>query len=221
MDSTTLPALIAQFREHYPTASLVTELLAMHDGVYVVRAYVQLGETITASGLSADPQIEQAEDRAQGRALRSLGLWTPPVSPPISQPASRTATPPPLPSELPLASRSISPEPRQSATPEPVGISSPSSRSESWDHPTLTPEGRSQPLSSFPTPYPAESPPADVPLGNVDRSDDIAKILVEMRRLGWSKSQGRDHLRRTYGKETRQELTDSELMDFLGFLEAQ
>ncbi len=219
MDSTTLPALIAQFRDHYPTASLITELLAMHDGVYVVRAYVQLGETITASGLSADPQIEQAEDRAQGRALRSLGLWTSPAAPPIPQPVASTA-PPSLPPEFSLESRSTSPEPRQPVMPEPVGVSAPRPRSESWDHPTL-PEERSQPLSSFPTPYPAESPPADVPLGNVDRSDDIAKILVEMRRLGWSKSQGRDHLRRTYGKETRQELTDSELMDFLGFLEAQ
>ncbi|TVQ17947.1 MAG: hypothetical protein EA367_16160 [Leptolyngbya sp. DLM2.Bin15] len=220
MDSTTLPALIAQFREHYPTASLVTELLAMHDGVYVVRAYVQLGETITASGLSADPQIEQADDRAQARALRSLGLGNPPQSQPIPQATSSMATSPPLSPAFPLESRSTFPEPLQPAMPEPVGVSAPRPRSESWDHPT-PPEERSQPLSGLPTPSSGGSRPADLPLGNVDRSDDIAKILVEMRRLGWSKAQGRDHLRRTYGKETRQELTDSELMDFLGFLEAQ
>ncbi len=54
-----------------------------------------------------------------------------------------------------------------------------------------------------------------------DRSNEIAKISVEMKRLGWTTEQGRRHLKETYGKRSRQELNDSELMDFLGYLESQ
>ena len=54
-----------------------------------------------------------------------------------------------------------------------------------------------------------------------DRSNEIARISVEMKRLGWTTEQGRRHLKETYGKRSRQELNDSELMDFLGFLESQ
>jgi hypothetical protein len=55
----------------------------------------------------------------------------------------------------------------------------------------------------------------------VDRSDVNAKIGVEMKRLSWTVEQGRNHLKRTYGKRSRQELEDSELLDFLNYLEAQ
>lgn len=68
MDSTALSALIAQFRHHYPSASLVTDLLTLQDGVYVVRAAIYLGDQVTASGLSASPTLEQAEDQAMVRA---------------------------------------------------------------------------------------------------------------------------------------------------------
>ncbi|WP_416667128.1 hypothetical protein [Egbenema bharatensis] len=64
----------------------------------------------------------------------------------------------------------------------------------------------------------AETPP---PQEIVDRSDVNAKIGVEMKRLSWTVEQGRNHLKRTYGKRSRQELEDSELLDFLNYLEAQ
>ncbi|HEY9639128.1 MAG TPA: hypothetical protein V6C57_01515 [Coleofasciculaceae cyanobacterium] len=54
-----------------------------------------------------------------------------------------------------------------------------------------------------------------------DRSNEIARIGVEMKRLGWTTEQGRNYLRRTYGKRSRQELDDVELLDFLRFLETQ
>ncbi|GAA6617526.1 hypothetical protein [Scytonema sp. NUACC26] len=55
----------------------------------------------------------------------------------------------------------------------------------------------------------------------VDNSDDIAKIGVEMQRLGWNTDQGRDYLVRTYGKRSRHLLTPEELKDFLKYLESQ
>ena len=54
-----------------------------------------------------------------------------------------------------------------------------------------------------------------------DLSDIIAKTSVELKRLGWTNSQGREHLQKVYGKRSRQQLTDPELIDFLNYLESQ
>jgi hypothetical protein len=49
----------------------------------------------------------------------------------------------------------------------------------------------------------------------------IAQIDVEMRRLGWTIDQGREHLKKTYGKRGRTLLTEVELLEFLQYLESQ
>ncbi|QYO67858.1 hypothetical protein [Leptolyngbya sp. 7M] len=59
------------------------------------------------------------------------------------------------------------------------------------------------------------------PQNTSDRSEEIMKIGIEMKRLGWSTEQGREYLKRTYGKRSRQELDDAELLDFLHYLEGQ
>ena len=46
----------------------------------------------------------------------------------------------------------------------------------------------------------------------------IAQTDVEMQRLGWTKDQGREHLKKTYGKRSRTLLTEFELLDFLQYL---
>jgi hypothetical protein len=56
---------------------------------------------------------------------------------------------------------------------------------------------------------------------SVDRSQEVMRIGIEMKRLGWSTEQGREYLKRTYGKRSRQELDDAELLDFLHYLESQ
>ena len=53
----------------------------------------------------------------------------------------------------------------------------------------------------------------------VDLSDVIAQTDVELTRLGWSNAQGREYLEKTYGKRSRQQLTDEELLGFLLYLE--
>jgi hypothetical protein len=55
----------------------------------------------------------------------------------------------------------------------------------------------------------------------IDFSDLIARTNVEMKRLGWTNQQGRDYLVQTYGKRSRQVLTDAELLDFLHYLESE
>ncbi|WNZ24584.1 hypothetical protein HJG54_18145 [Leptolyngbya sp. NK1-12] len=66
-----------------------------------------------------------------------------------------------------------------------------------------------------------ELPPVPPPQNTSDRSEEIMKIGIEMKRLGWSTEQGREYLKRTYGKRSRQELDDAELLDFLHYLEGQ
>lgn len=51
-----------------------------------------------------------------------------------------------------------------------------------------------------------------------DLSDLIAFTDIEMERVGWTKERGRDHLKRTYQKSSRQKLDANELRDFLEFL---
>jgi hypothetical protein len=51
-------------------------------------------------------------------------------------------------------------------------------------------------------------------------SDVIAQIGTEIDRIGWSKKQGSAYLQGTYGKRTRAELTEPELVAFLTYLKS-
>ncbi|MBL1175661.1 hypothetical protein [Pantanalinema sp. GBBB05] len=68
---------------------------------------------------------------------------------------------------------------------------------------------------------------ADLPkaMTSPDAPIDLAPLFLqieqEMERIHWTKEQGRDHLKRTYGKRSRQQLTDEELLDFLNYLKAR
>lgn len=64
-------------------------------------------------------------------------------------------------------------------------------------------------------------PPVDAPPPKVDMLDILAQTTAEMKRLGWSNTQGREYLRRTYGRNSRQDLNDQELLDFLNYLRSQ
>ncbi|MBI4784435.1 MAG: hypothetical protein HY785_24425 [Oscillatoriophycideae cyanobacterium NC_groundwater_1537_Pr4_S-0.65um_50_18] len=84
------------------------------------------------------------------------------------------------------------------------------------------PEKSSKRKAESKTSPPAAKPAAETDIGETgDRSNEIARIGVEMKRLSWTTEQGRNYLKRTYGKRSRQELDDIELLDFLRFLEAQ
>ncbi|HEY9664265.1 MAG TPA: hypothetical protein V6C65_37960, partial [Allocoleopsis sp.] len=91
--------LLAQFQARYPTASLIAELLTIHQGSYIVRAVVQMGNTLLATGMAAASDIEQAEDRAKVRALATLGIET--FNPaPLQPPAPSAYSPLPFNSVL-------------------------------------------------------------------------------------------------------------------------
>ncbi len=66
--------MLAQFQSLYPTASLITELLQIYQGKYIVRSSVQIEGVTRATGMAAAEVIEEAEDRSRARALMVLAM---------------------------------------------------------------------------------------------------------------------------------------------------
>ncbi|MEL6854963.1 MAG: hypothetical protein AAFO83_07610, partial [Cyanobacteria bacterium J06607_13] len=163
------------------------------------------------------------EDKARDRALAVLGIF----------PDQATAT---------SAASTLSPQstaPSQPAVPdaspstavydaESAGIGSEPDRSSEEDASTEDSGPPIEDITEEPMAEPVSKPSAaTIALENfntsatpVDLSDVIAQTDVELTRLGWTSTQGREYLEKTYGKRSRQQLTDEELMSFLLYLEA-
>ena len=80
-------------------------------------------------------------------------------------------------------------------------------------------EAEPEPVRSVSLP-PLQVPIASTPATTIEPSRDEAMELTSaaVKRLGWTNRQGSDHLRQTYGKASRQQLTTEELLDFLHYL---
>jgi len=66
--------MFTQFRKYYPQGSLISELVTINHGKYIVRTLVQIEGVTLATGLAAAETVEQAEDRSRDRALTILDL---------------------------------------------------------------------------------------------------------------------------------------------------
>lgn len=228
--------MLSQFRHRYPQGSLTSELLQIDRGQYIVRVLVQVGDRLLGTGLGAAETVERAEDRARVRALALLDLdASSGDSQPVPQPEAGPISP-----QLPLAKgaegdrRRSSPAelldspkdregagegkpqgepgvpwPQEPPAPktlpqlEPLGLESPPE--------ILEPEGEEPPTPESPVAVPLSEP--------IDFSEIIARTNIELKRLGWTSEQGRNYLLQTYGKRSRQLLTDEELLEFLHYLE--
>lgn len=223
---------LEKFRSQYPEGALVSDLLTIQDGQYVVRTrIVQKGEML-ATGLAASVDVQIAEDKARARAIATLivasqalaqdssngsanglkeaepAVQTPTVAaPPVSSRSSNEM----IESEpaLPIADETPPEEPVEEEDLSPPIDAIEESGAEDSVAPTKT-SAATLALESFNT---SASP--------VDLSDVIAQTDVELTRLGWTSVQGREYLEKTYGKRSRQQLTDEELMSFLLYLEDQ
>lgn len=256
--------MFTQFRVRYPQGSLITDLLAIDRGHYIVRCCIQVEGITLATGLAAAETIELAEDQARSRALAVLGITqTPapshPETPilPQEELVSPQATPSvpatfssenlvqtgstrfsPNPSTVPeLASRRQKKSSSAATVLRPVeettftdefSVPEVNSTREDVEPPSLEVEQVHE--TQIPSiPAPSDSPKEfDTDTGGgsgsetpIDFSDIIARTNVELKRLGWTNQQGRDYLVQTYGKRSRQLLTDEELLDFLSHLESE
>ncbi|MBP5975526.1 hypothetical protein HW132_23015 [Brasilonema sp. CT11] len=258
--------MLAQFQSKYPQGSLISELVQIYHGKYIVRASVQIDGVTRATGMAAAETVEEAEDQARNRALVVLGMSHSPdwvvISPePVKQVQPTLTTTKLNESAYPAAVKTF---PQTQTTPTPPVISSVVSKNDIKNEKIIerfpTTDNQETQLLETPfqnlemmfgnqaendmmpetsasnvTPFPSRSystSTEDVPTQTttgkkkkksepVDQSDDIAKIGVEMQRLGWTTEQGRDYLIKAYGKRSRHLLTDEELHDFLRYLESQ
>jgi hypothetical protein len=66
--------MLAQFQSLYPNGSIISELIQIFQGKYIVRVSVQIEGVTRATGMAAAETIEVAEDQARNRALTVLGM---------------------------------------------------------------------------------------------------------------------------------------------------
>jgi len=217
--------MLSKFRSRYPQGSLISELLQIDHGKYIVRVSIILeGKTLT--GLAAMDTVEAAEDQARLRALALLEdeaqtTESPTVIVPVAKSQAKTKTE--KPQESPLTLVSPAPEPLKLVEPEPE----PLQLVEPEPEPLQLIEPTPEPLESVePTPEPELKPePSEIAPSSLEPGMDfnqvMAQIDVEMKRLKWTKEEGRDYLRSTYGKTSRIQLNDEEIFGFLGYLKTQ
>lgn len=256
--------MLAQFRSKYPEGNLISELVQIYHGKYIVRASVQIDGVTRATGMAAAETLEEAEDQARNRALVVLGITSSPQeSVAVSgEPANQVKPTPTF--TINQVNDTYSPVnsfPQTEVTPTPPVVSSVSGKNDTKNQDIIEYFPAIDKHDEFDTPLenlgmmpgiqesstiPEISPSNVTPFGSrsysssqedlgtqtatakkkkksepVDQSDDIAKIGVEMQRLGWTTDQGRDYLIKTYGKRSRHLLSDDELHDFLRYLESQ
>ncbi|MFP4132799.1 MAG: hypothetical protein ACLFQP_07120 [Halothece sp.] len=219
--------MFEQFRRHFPRGSLISELVQIDHGKYIVRASVQNEGLTLATGLAAAETVEEAEDQARTRALAVLEISLTPS--PTENASSKRE------------SKSVAASPENSS-PNAQSINQPNSHQSNTLPPPVSPS-QEPPASPKPTPEPVQKtsnasqeqqtvtspkdPQSAVNGSNTseetvtDSSDIIARTNVELRRLRWTSEQGRKFLQETYGKRSRTLLSDSELRQFLEYLEQQ
>jgi hypothetical protein len=231
--------MFAQFRAQYPQGSIKTEMLAKVDGLHVFRATVEHGGIVLSTATAADTDIEVTEDRAVKRALMMAG-----ISFDDNYGMQATLMPQQANSLNSLHNNATNTLPRKNTEALPSSTQATMHFTEQLDlveletdyqdrdydtEPTYyeEPEYKQPETSKAPTPLPVKSsvtPPAETPpqpsSSPVDLSDPIAQIDVEMERLSWDRNIGRDYLQKTFKKRSRQQLTDSELMQFLSHLKS-
>ncbi|MEB3181408.1 MAG: hypothetical protein VKL59_20585 [Nostocaceae cyanobacterium] len=228
--------MLAQFHKLYPTGSIISELLQIHEGKYLVRVEVHIEGVKRATGMAAAETLEIAEDRARDRAI-ALVLIAPTTSHQTQSPAPIYASASPTPDPRPDESTGLTNTLATPNFPSLHGADRPFSNfeppQENWgkipDSPTLKQPSSSvihnnvkQFLPRQGTPQEETSPVTHKSTAEpTNHSDTIAQIDVQMERLSWTTEQGRDYLKKTYSKRARSLLSDEELKDFLRYLESQ
>ena len=276
--------MLAKFRHRYPQGSLVSELIKIDRGTYIVKALVQIERVILATALASGATVEAAEDAAKERAIASLFL----------EDSSNSTAPNSSKQTERLNDTSASQATTQDSVPantsnnqivnfsksqtEPAAVSDPPfvspfslpsasvpSERDNQDKPselddrdkpileTVKPAAADTPVRQFnldtapehnPEPssnlfgdtFAAANPTIDS--GAIDSAEPITnkpadsseleamdfneikqKTDIEIRRLGWTKEQGREFLMSRYGKRSRLHLKDEQLIEFLHYLE--
>ena len=194
--------MLSTFRERHPWGSIVTDLLRVEEGLYIVRAQAIANQIVLGSGIAGSSTVEAAEDAAIQRALKIAGWGEAAL---LS--SAELAAPTPLSEAHPLA---LSPS-NGSANPY------------TSDAPAIEPQPVAPaPIPTTPDPLPTASIPASLSLPPEPDLEDLSELIaqtdVELTRIGWGPKEGRSFLKQRFGKQSRQQLNGQELHDFLSEL---
>jgi hypothetical protein len=66
--------MLAQFQSLYPNGSIISELVQIFQGKYIVRVSIQIENVTRATGMAGAETVEAAEDAARNRAFMVLGI---------------------------------------------------------------------------------------------------------------------------------------------------
>jgi len=206
--------MFAQFRIRYPQGSIITELLTVDNGKYIVRSLIQVDGITLATGMAAAETVELAEDRARIRALAVLDI-SPTTS--VANSLGSFSLPEPAPLRDVPAPQAWEPNTYES----PI-VKSATYSLENGDSASALAELRTNPVLPLVDQI-LDSPPLEIPPTSepMDISAIIDRTDVEMKRLGWTKEQGRNYIKSQYGKKMRAELSNQQLLEFLHYLELQ
>jgi hypothetical protein len=203
--------MLTHFRDRHSTGSIITDLLRVEEGLYVVKAQIIVNTIVLGCGIAGSTTVEEAEDAAIQRALRTAGFDTARGDALLSYSNGISATS--MPSHQPL------PPP---APLGPTNLSSASAGDRYGEN-----QFQAEPVLSTWTGNPASvpSPPVATPsmaeLAIEDLSELIAQTDVELTRIGWGPKEGRKYLKDSFGKQSRQQLDERELREFLRHLKNQ
>ncbi len=234
--------MLAQFQALYPTASLLSQLLTIYQGRFIVQVSVQIENVTRATGIAAAETVELAEDRAR---LRAIALISPPeITPslPIHATSSQEDVVPII-SELtaPISVTNLSNSERSFAPTPNLVEDYPEFASISSKDYSAPPELNSDPVEDFGIEpiTPATNNPVTafnnvtpfvprtfVPESQVndstepiDLSDTLIAIETELRNLRWTAEQERKYINRIYKKASRDLLSTAQLFEFLNYLQ--
>ena len=199
-------------------------LVHAESGNRVVEVRALRGSTPLGSALGEAANAEEAEQRALDRLLSRLGpleelpasntpipaVTSSPTDPTLNPPLNLPAHPP----ALPLVPAPVT-TPATEAQASGQGTRLPSS-------PVLRPATNSPPRAGPATTTPAGPPPAAAapPADPEDWSSELARLDLELRRLGWSREQEGEYLQRAFSHPSRSRITSyTDLKSYLDVLE--
>ena len=238
--------MLQKLRQRYPQVALISELVQIDHGKYIVKASVEIEGKTVVTGLAAADTVEIAEDRARERALLLLEAESTPDLQLVEKVSPNNIS---LPEDLP---KPVASAKKSTKTPKVTEIPRPEAKIEPElpqvkDIPPAKIEPELPQVKDIPLPEPEplllemetdnysllselpeeaslteEEPPAPEPVVVIPEEIDYSvlktKIDVEMKRLAWTTEKGREYLISTYGKKSRLLLTNEELLEFYNYL---
>jgi hypothetical protein len=238
--------MLQKLRQRYPQVALISELVQIDHGKYIVKAIIEIEGKTVVTGLAAADTVEIAEDRARERALLLLEAENTPDLQLVEKVSPNNIS---LPEDLP---KPVASAKKSTKTPKVTEIPRPEAKIEPElpqvkDIPPAKIEPELPPVKDIPLPEPEplllemetdnysllselpeeaslteEEPPEPEPVVVIPEEIDYSvlktKIDVEMKRLAWTTEKGREYLISTYGKKSRLLLTNEELLEFYNYL---